>query len=499
MPAPRSRRWTQRKLASVCALSSVLLVSACSGSSTSTATGVTATSGAAAPTSSGAVATSAAPTGATAPSGAATSGAPASTAAGSSAAAPTKVAVNPNAVHIKVWAWYPEFKSVVDAFNASHADVQVDWTNVGTGPTEYAKLKTAFQAGSGAPDVAMVEFQEIPTFEILGKLVDMGQYGANDDKSTYASWAWSQSTDGDKVYAIPVDGGPMALMYRKDLFTQNNIPVPKTWAEYADAAAKIKAVDPKAYIASMGADGGWLNGLMWQGGCKPYTYSLSKAKTSVGINLTSENCKKVINYYGDLVTKGYMGKDPFFTADSAAALDTGKYWTWAAAGWTPGYLTGSLKKTNGKWGVAPMPQWTAGANDQGDWGGSTFTVTTQSKHQKEATQVAREIFAEPRLTDIGINKAFIYPLNTKTGSAPAFANKTYDFFGGQQVNQIFVPVSSKIGDFQYTPFQDFVFGQLVDRNAEAMSGKRAWSSVLDTVQANVVAYAKQQGFTVTTS
>ena len=411
-----------------------------------------------------------------------------SSAGGSSASGP---------VHIKVWAWYPEFKSVVDAFNASHQDIKVDWTNVGTGPDQYAKLKTAFKAGSGAPDVAMVEFQEIPSFVILNKLVDLGKYGANDDKALYADWAWKQATDGSKVYAIPVDGGPMAMMYRKDLFTKYKIAVPKTWDEYATAAEKIKAADPKAYIASFGKDGGWINGLMWQAGCKPYSYSQAQAKDEVGITLTSPECKKVFDFYGNLVTKGLMAKDPFFTADASAALDNGKYWTWAAAGWTPGYLAGSLKKTSGKWAVAPMPQWTAGANDQGDWGGSTFTVTTQSKHPKEATIVARELFGKSKTAwDIGLNKAFLYPLVKDVAADPAFTDKGYDFFGGQKVNQIFVPVSNSLGGFQYTPFQDYVFATMNDLSAEALAGKRPWSTVLDETQKNVVNYAKQQGFKV---
>jgi multiple sugar transport system substrate-binding protein len=477
MPAPFPLRPSPRKVAALMAAGALMLLSACGGSSKPTAA---ATSGTAAASTTAAAAGSSTPE--------------------PSVGNTTNPNANPDAVHISVWAWYPEFKSVVDAFNASHKDIQIDWTNVGTGPAQYAKLKTAFQAGTGAPDVAMVEFQEIPTFEILGKLADMGKYGANDDKSMYASWAWAQATDGDKVYAIPVDGGPMALMYRKDLFAANNIPVPTTWAEYAADAAKIKQIDPKAYIASFGLDGGWLNGLMWQGGCKPYTYSLSKAKTTVGINLTSADCKKVISYYGDLVTKGQMAKDPFFTADATAALDSGKYWTWAAAGWTPGYLAGSLKKTVGKWAVAPMPQWTAGANGQGDWGGSTFTVTTQSKHPKEATTVARELYGKSAAAwDIGLNKAFLYPLVNDVASASTFTDKAYDFFSGQQANKIFVPVSSALGEFQYTPFQDFVFQTLNDRCAEAMAGKRTWDSVLDATQKLVVDYAKGQGFKVTTS
>ncbi|HEX6340256.1 ABC transporter substrate-binding protein [Umezawaea sp.] len=401
-------------------------------------------------------------------------------------------------VRVSVWAWYPEFKGVVDAFNASHTDVQVDWTNVGTGPDQYAKLKTAFTAGTGAPDVAMVEFQEIPTFVILDALVDMGEFGAGDDRDLYAEWAWSQATDGDKVYAIPVDGGPMALMYRRDLFERHQIPVPTTWAGYAEAAARIKAVDPTAFVASFGSDGGWINGLMWQAGCRPYGYSAATARDQVKINLTSRECRKVFEFHGDLVDRGLMAKDPFFTADATAALDSGKYWTWAAAGWTPGYVAGSLKNTAGKWAVAPMPQWTEGADDQGDWGGSTFAVTKQARNKKAATTVARELFGSSEAAwDVGLNKAFLYPLVKEVAADPAFTGKAYEFFAGQKVNEIFVPVSGKLGEFQYTPFQDFVFSELNDRSAEAMSGSRPWRTVLEETQKNVVAYARQQGFTVT--
>jgi multiple sugar transport system substrate-binding protein len=400
-------------------------------------------------------------------------------------------------VRVSVWAWYPEFKGVVDAFNAAHKDIQVDWTNVGTGPDQYAKLKTAFTAGTGAPDVAMVEFQQIPTFVILDALVDMGQYGANEDEDLYAEWAWSQATDGEKVYAIPVDGGPMALMYRKDLFDQHQIPVPTTWAEYADAAAKLKSVDPNAFVASFADDGGWLNGLMWQAGCRPYGYSQAEARDRVKIDLTAPECEKVIEFYGDLVDRELMATDPFFTADSAAALDSGKYWTWAAAGWTPGYVAGSLENTAGKWAVAPMPQWTAGADEQGDWGGSTFTVTKQAKNPEAATVVARELFGtSTQAWDIGLHKAYLYPLVKEVAADPAFTGKAYEFFNGQKVNEIFVPVSNKLDEFQYTPFQDFVFSELNDRCAEAVAGTREWSTVLEATQRNVVAYAEKQGFTV---
>jgi len=406
-------------------------------------------------------------------------------------------------VHIKVWAWYPNFKEVVDIFNSSHTDVQVDWTNAGAGGDEYTKLKTCIKAKKGCPDVAMIEFQTLPTFSILDPFVDMGKYGASNKDGRYAAWAWAQSTSGTKVNAIPVDGGPMAMLYRKDLFEKNNIKVPTTWAEYKTAAQAIKKVDPNAFIATYGNDPGWATGLMWQGGCKPYTYNSAVSKNTVGIKLNQTSCKNVLNYWGDLASNKLVDDKAFFATDTGKAYDTGKYWTWVAAGWSPGYLAGQLKDTIGSWAVAPTPQWTAGADVQGDWGGSSFTVMNQTKQAALATKVAMELYPpQTKITkgsawDIGLNSAFLYPLVTSVESNPEFANYTYKIFGATaKVNPIYIHASNKLDAFQWTPFQDFIYSTLADESTQALTGKVAWASVLDTVQTKVVAYAKKQGFTV---
>jgi len=318
-------------------------------------------------------------------------------------------------VKIKVWAWYPNFKEVVEIFNSTHTDVQVEWTNAGAGGDEYTKLKTCIKAKKGCPDVAMIEFQTLPTFAILDPFVDMGKYGASNADGRYAAWAWAQSTSGTKVNAIPVDGGPMAMLYRKDLFEKNNIKVPTTWAEYKAAAQAIKKVDPNQFIATYGNDPGWIHGLMWQGGCKPYSYNGTKSKNTVGIKLNQSSCKNVLNYWGDLASNKLVDDKAFWATDTGKGYDTGKYWTWVAAGWTPGYLAGQLKDTVGDWAVAPTPQWTAGADEHGDWGGSSFTVMKQTKQPALATKVAMELYPpQKKITkgsawDIGLNSdSFIH-------------------------------------------------------------------------------------------
>ena len=238
------------------------------------------------------------------------------------------------------------------------------------------------------------------------------------------------------------------MLYRKDLFEKNNIKVPTTWAEYKAAAEAIKKVNPNQFIATYGNDPGWITGLMWQGGCKPYKYNATVSKTNVTIKLNQASCKKVLNYWGDLASNKLVDDKSFWATDTGKGYDTGQYWTWVAAGWTPGYLAGQLKDTVGEWAVAPTPQWTAGADVHGDWGGSSFTVMKQTKNPALATKVAMELFPpQKQITkgsawDIGLNSAFLYPLVTSVESNPDFANYTYKIFGPTaKVNPIYIHAS----------------------------------------------------------
>jgi multiple sugar transport system substrate-binding protein len=402
-------------------------------------------------------------------------------------------------VHIKVWAWYPDFKDVVAKFNATHTDVQVDWTGQDVGQDEYTKLKTVLKAGKGAPDVVMLEFQELPTIEMTKGLLDMGKYGAGADAANYVDWAWKEASDGAKVYAIPVDAGPMAMLYRQDLFQQYNLKVPTTWAEYADDAAKLRAADPSKYITDFGtneAAGGWIQGLMWQAGSKPYTYSASNLP-NVGVHLNDAGAQQMASYWGDLIAKKQVDTTGYAATDFYSGLSSGKYLTYLAAGWGPGYLASVAQSTAGKWRAAPLPQWTAGGTQQGDWGGSAFSVTTQSSHPKQATEVARELFGTSQdQWKIGIDEAYLFPTVKPILNWDYFQNKQYPFFGNQTVNQVFAPAANGIGQFDWSPFQDYSYNQLVTAVGQVTAGKKSFPDALDELQSNVSSYASQQGFKV---
>jgi multiple sugar transport system substrate-binding protein len=67
------------------------------------------------------------------------------------------------------------------------------------------------------------------------------------------------------------------------------------------------------------------------------------------------------------------------------------------------------------------------------------------------------------------------------------------------VNRVFVASSNKVDvRFKWSPFQDYVYSQLQEQLGRAVQGKQSFAAALHKTQARVVAFAKEQGFTVVT-
>jgi multiple sugar transport system substrate-binding protein len=397
-------------------------------------------------------------------------------------------------VELTLWAWLPDFQAQVDMFEKAHKNIKVKLVNAGQAEAEYRKLRTALKAGSGAPDVVHMEFQYIPTFRQIDGLADISEYGANDYKSDYAPWTWAQVSEGDAVYAMPWDSGPMALLYRKDIFDEYRIEVPTTWDQFAQEAEKLQEADPETYLADFTPeDGGWLTGLMWQAGARPFEVD----GTRVAINLDDPAIMKVSEYWGDLVERGVVATDPGFTNDWYRSFAKGIYATWPTAAWGPVFLEGVAGESKGKWRAAPMPQWEEGADASSNWGGSTLAVTTQSENAEAAAQLAIWLTHDPKPTELYTTKQFLFPVLNDLLDSPDFQNRKFDFYGGQAVNSVFVEASKNVNKgFEWSPFQDYVYTQMQEQFGAAATGDTEFSQVPVNLQDKVTSYAEQQGFKV---
>ena len=400
------------------------------------------------------------------------------------------------ATELTFWAWVPDIAQEVALFEQKYPAVKVKVVNAGQGGPEYTKLRTVLQAGTGAPDVAQIEFQYIPTFTITDSLLDLRPYGAAALKDTFVDWTWAQvSGPNGEVWAIPQDTGPLGMLYRKDIFDQYGIQVPTTWDEFAAAARKLHTANPNVYLTNFAPNevAAW-HGLLWQAGGKPYVKS---GKSTIAIHVNDAPSKKLAAYWGGLAKEGVVGTEPDFTDPWFAALNSGKYATWLTAAWGPVFLSGSAKSTSGKWRAAPLPQWDASTPQSGNWGGSTSAVIKSTKNAIAAAVFAQFLNTDPDSTKLFATKQFLFPATKALLADPAYVGDTPAFYGGQKVNELFAGISSTVNTtFQWPPFLDRVETDFIETVGKALTDKTDAVAALDQWQTRITTFAKGQGFTV---
>lgn len=208
-------------------------------------------------------------------------------------------------VEITVWAWEPTLKDVVTAFQAANPDIKVNLQNVGGAGDTYTKLDNALAAGSGAPDVAQVEYYAIGQYAIPGKLADLTQFGAADLQSKFTTGTWNAVTQANsgKIYGLPVDSGPMALFYNKATFDKAGVTKPPaTWEEFYQAAKKIHALGKNYYITTDNGDAGFATSMMWLAGAKPF----GVADGQVTIDLGDAGVVSFAEFWQKMIDEGLI-------------------------------------------------------------------------------------------------------------------------------------------------------------------------------------------------
>jgi multiple sugar transport system substrate-binding protein len=396
-------------------------------------------------------------------------------------------------VNLTFWGFNQQITEQADLFNASHPNIHVTGIKQASGPNEYyPKVLTAVKAGNG-PDVALVEYQYIPTLASNQALVDLSQYGASDVKSQFADTAWQQVTQGSAVYGYPQDTGPMGLFYNTDTFTKAGITTPPaTWADFKADAVKIHALGPDYYIVSFPPQStGWNQALMWQAGASWFTVQGNAWK----VTINSAASKQVAQYWQDLIDQHLVATVADFGPDWNAGLDAGKIASWPSAVWGQGVITGSAAHQTGKFSVAPMPQWTAGGTVTAMWGGSAISVIGGSKHPKEAEEFVRWYLTDPGSLKIGVKEIGWYPSNTSARSYPEVTTPSA-FYSNQVVDSVFNNTTLPTVPWTWPPTLTAVNQFMGDDFNAAVTNHTPLTAALDKLQGEVVGDMQSQHINV---
>ncbi|WP_129338463.1 ABC transporter substrate-binding protein [Cellulomonas endophytica] len=287
-------------------------------------------------------------------------------------------------ITLDYWAWGTSQPGLVEAWNAANPDVQVRHTDAGGGTDSSAKLLTATRADE-APDVAVVEYNTLPAMIVGDVAADITEQVDEETKGAFTDAVWGLTTFNDAIYGIPQDVGPMALVYNEARLAELGVAVPTTWAEFADAAAAVRAADPDTYLATFApGEFGFFSGMAQQAGAE--WWSVDGETWTVGID--DEPSRAVADYWQDLVDRDLVKVESLLTPEWNAQLNAGNILSWPSALWAPGVIYGVAPDMAGQWALAKLPQWEAGDDRVAFQGGSAVVVTTSSEHPAEAARFA---------------------------------------------------------------------------------------------------------------
>lgn len=399
-------------------------------------------------------------------------------------------------VKITFWSALRGSQQVVDAFNKAQNRIRVDFQQIPGGDQGgYAKLSNAARAGN-APDVATIEYPQLPGFAIDGVTRDLTGMISDKLRAKILPQAWKLVTFDNKTFSVPLDVEPMVMHYRKDVFDQYKLPVPGTWDEFADVARRFRNVDPQRRLALFPTDNAVIFvAHAWQAGAQWFDISHGAWNLSFADSPT----RKVADFWQRFVDDRTLFVNPLTSRQGDAQIAQGAIQVRLTGAWDAGAQMKARPKQKGLWRIAPAPQWDTANPVLGTHGGSTFAVTQDSKHPEAAMefiewQVSTPESLKARLSS-GTSSAFpAVPALIKVGS-DGF-DKSY--YGGQDIYQLFGQEAEKIRDgWTWGPRMSATNRVLQDGFARAGAGDGKIIDAVRAAQAGTVPDLKALGLATT--
>ncbi|MDQ0154622.1 cellobiose transport system substrate-binding protein [Robertmurraya andreesenii] len=340
-------------------------------------------------------------------------------------------------------------------------------------------LFTALSAGSGAPDIAMLELDQFDRFKVAqDRFVNLYDHGAKDVKDQYLDWKWKygENAEGDFLFGLPTDIGPKALYYRTDVFEKAGLPT-----EPEEVASLINS--PEAFEQA-GLQVKEKTGLFFidsiEMAFRAYLDAADPALLSPDNELLlgdDSEAKKAFDYAVHLNDLGIVGKFEMWSPEWANAVNKGEFGVELGAGWLKGWMEGNAPDAVGKWRVATLP-----TDFAANWGGSYIAVPNETKHAQEAYD-----FIEWLLSAENQFKSFqshgLFPSAKAVYDMEEFKTNADEFFGGQASAPVFAEAAQDISGIafkgeKYFPIYSEVLNALKNVQNNGTDPEKEWKDAV---------------------
>jgi cellobiose transport system substrate-binding protein len=279
------------------------------------------------------------------------------------------------------------YKALAKEYESAHPNTKVQLRSVEKLDDYKPKLTQYLAAGSGAGDVVALEEGILNEFKTQPQnFADLNQFGAGDLSKDYLQWKFEQAKTADgKLIGLPTDVGGLGTCYRRDLFEKAKLPTDRaevsklwsTWDEFIATGQKFNAGGSGA--AFLDSTTTAFSAMLAQFGDTNF-YD----RNNTLIADSNPPVRKAWDYATSMIDKGITAKVTTWSNEWQAGFKNGTFAVTFCPSWMRGIIkTNSGDANAGKWDIAEVP------GGGGNWGGSFLAVPKQSKHPKEAFELAK--------------------------------------------------------------------------------------------------------------
>ncbi|MET9383514.1 extracellular solute-binding protein [Streptomyces sp. NPDC002928] len=352
--------------------------------------------------------------------------------------------------------------SVVAAFEKAHEGTKVDVEYIPV-ETRAQRVKAAFNDPKSAPDV-----MEYGNTDTAGYVHDGGLL---DVTKEFRTWSEAKDTDptarqsvtvDDKVYGAPFYVGVRALYYRTDVFKELDLEVPKTMAELASTARRIRAAKPDLYGLVVG--GAYTYGAMpfiWANGGELATGKNGSYASAIDSAAAQKGIKAYTSLFSDdncpaAKCAGMGGND---TVTAFAAGKAGM-----AIGGDFSHTAVEAGKVKGEYAVVPLPGVASGSIAPAFAGGNNIGVLKSTSHRTLAVDLMEQLASKQSQSELFDAMGFLPTFTDVRDKAAAKQPYVKPFVQTLSAGTKFVPASpawSQIDSSLVLPtmFQEVISGK----------------------------------------
>lgn len=242
-------------------------------------------------------------------------------------------------------------QALLEAFNAAHDDVQVEWELIAF--KDYATKIVAAAKTNQLPDVLRLQPKAPAQYGQAGFLIPVNDIiEKNGWSDAYPESFLQANTIDGKLYGIPFYCLPHLLFYRADLMEANNLTPPTNLEEFELAAKTLTKDGIIGYATSLSDPSVGHTVHQWMGSNNADTFG-----PGLELTIDSPETIEVINFLNKLYVEGSMHRDVAAAGNNEFRLlfQSGK----AAMGIASSSLIGVLAADDtikDKVGVLPIPK-----------------------------------------------------------------------------------------------------------------------------------------------